>query len=272
MSMFSRLFMLLGMVLTSACQAPLTQLQALSQAHGHRVEIQPTQPFPLALSVPTRPPTASRLRIYLEGDGRAWATSTQPSLDPSPRNLLLARLALQDPQPSLYLARPCQFVSAPGCRAAVWTDQRFGTAVLDSLDQALSGIKQRYGNRDFELIGYSGGGALVLLLAARRDDIAQVQTLAGNLSPRYWAQTLDLSPLTGSLEPLDYRQQLRNLPQRHFLGLQDRSVPASLFEHYRTTLGNAPCVQSVRLPDVNHAEGWAQAWTHWRDQPLGCAP
>uniref|UniRef100_A0A1I8AEA9 VWFA domain-containing protein n=1 Tax=Steinernema glaseri TaxID=37863 RepID=A0A1I8AEA9_9BILA len=40
----------------------------------------------------------------------------------------------------------------------MWTDQRFGKAVLDSLDQALSGIKQRYGNQEFELIGYSGGG------------------------------------------------------------------------------------------------------------------
>lgn len=270
--MYSRLFTLLALLLASGCQAPLTQLQTLSQAHGHRVEIQPTQPFPLALSVPLKAPGALRLRVYLEGDGRAWATSSQPSLDPSPRNLLLARLALEDPQPSLYLARPCQFVSAPGCRAAMWTDQRFGKAVLDSLDQALSGIKQRYGNQEFELIGYSGGGALALLLAARRSDVTQVQTLAGNLSPRYWAQTLQLTPLAGSLEPLDYRQRLRDLPQRHLLGLQDRSVPASLFEHYRVELGSTRCLQQVALPGVSHAEGWTQAWAQWRDQPLRCKP
>ena len=272
MPMFSRLPLLLGLVLVGGCQAPLTQLQTLSQAHDHRVEIQPTQPFPLALSVPSHAPAGKRLRVYLEGDGHAWATSSQPSLDPSPRNLLLARLALQDPRPSLYLARPCQFVSAPGCRAALWTDQRFGKAVLDSLDQALSRIRQRYGNQEFELIGYSGGAALALLLAARRDDVALVQTLAGNLSPRQWARELQLTPLAGSLEPLDYRQQLRPVPQRHLLGLADRSVPASLYEHYRTALGSAPCVEVVRLPGVTHADGWAQAWAQWRDQPLGCAP
>lgn len=272
MSIFSRLLLLLGLGLGAGCQAPLTQLQALSQAHGHRVEIQPTQPFALALSVPLHVPASKRLRVYLEGDGHAWATASQPSLDPSPHNLLLARLALGDPQPSLYLARPCQFVTAPGCRAAVWTDQRFSQAVLDSLDQALSRIRQRYGNQQFELIGYSGGAALALLLAARRDDIALVQTLAGNLSPRQWARELQLTPLNGSLEPLDNRQQLRNVPQRHLVGLADRSVPASLFEHYRATLGPAPCLELVRLPGVSHAEGWAQAWAQWRDQPVGCAP
>lgn len=254
----------------SGCQSPQQALQELAARHAQRLEIIPSQPFPLALVSPLTRPVAPRLRIYLEGDGRAWATPTQPSLDPSPRQLLVARLALSDPTPSLYLARPCQFVDAPGCNTQLWTDQRFSAAVVTSLSQALDRIKLRYGNEDFELVGYSGGGALALLLAAQRSDIAGVQTLAGNLSPRQWATLLQLSPLSGSLDPLDYRVQLARLPQRHFVGSADRVVPPALLEYYRQALGNDRCVQSVHVAGASHAEGWDSAWRQGRDQPLGC--
>lgn len=267
-----RYLIALSLLLLAGCQAPLGQLQDLSGQNAHQVVTLPTRPFPLAMSVPSVPPSDARLRVYLEGDGHAWATPSQPSLDPSPRTLLMARLAVSDPQPSVYLARPCQFVSAPACTPNVWTEQRFGPAVLDSLDQALDLIRKRYGNRDFELIGYSGGAALALLLAAQRKDIAVVQTLAGNLSPRQWAQSLDLTPLHGSLEPLDRAERLRHVAQRHFIGFEDRTVPPILYQHYRRTLGPADCVEVIRLPGVDHANGWNEAWAQWRYKPLRCAP
>lgn len=256
--------------LLAGCQSPHVALQELANTHQQRLEILDTSPFSLLLGVPLVAPTSTRLRIYLEGDGRAWATPSQPSLDPSPRNLLVARLAFADPQPSLYLARPCQFVSAPGCQPLLWTDRRFSAEVLDSLDAALTRIKSIYGNQTFELIGYSGGGALALLLATRRDDVAQVQTLAGNLTPREWVQLQKLSELKGSLEPLDYRQHLTELPQRHFAGSADHIVPASLLRSYQDELGAAPCLESIELPGVSHNEGWERAWETWRAQALKC--
>ncbi|MCY1276700.1 hypothetical protein D9M68_165790 [compost metagenome] len=269
-----RAFFYLGLLAGSAlagCQSPLQRLETLGAAHARVIEIQPTQPFPLALAAPPQRAPAPRLRVYLEGDGHAWATARQPSTDPSPRQLLVAELAFGDPTPSVYLARPCQFVDAAGCTPALWTDRRFSAEVLASLDQALDRLKARYRNTDFELIGYSGGGALALLLASRRDDVAQVQTLAGNLSPRLWAQRLQLSPLRGSLEPLDQRARLARLPQRHLLGDADRIVPAELFDDYRAALGDATCLEHVRLPGVSHQQGWAQAWAAWRERPLDCA-
>jgi len=261
----------LASTLLAGCQAPIARLQQLSTQYAHQVETLSTAPFPLTSSLPLHPPAQQRLRIYLEGDGHAWATARQPSLDPSPQTLLMAQLALSDPKPSLYLARPCQFVSSPRCDTSVWTDRRFSEDVLQSLDHALDRFKQRYGNQDFELIGYSGGAALALLLAERRDDIAQVQTLAGNLSPKQWAQAMGLSPLRGSLDPLEHPQRLARLPQRHFLGLADTSVPSNLFDGYRNALGpSVTCVQSVSLPGVTHDRGWTQAWQQWRDQPLMC--
>ncbi|AYC34938.1 alpha/beta hydrolase [Pseudomonas cavernae] len=259
-------------LLLAGCQPPLQRLQQLSAAHAHRVEIYPTAPFPLALSLPQQAPAASHLRVYLEGEGHAWATASQPSLDPSPHQLLLAELALSDPQPSVYLARPCQFVSAPACRPALWTDRRFAAEVLASLDQALEQLKRRYGNPSFELIGYSGGGALALLLAARRDDVELVQTLAGNLTPTQWTQLLHLRLLQDAREPLSERARLAQIPQRHLAGAADPIVPPQLLELYRRQLGPANCLEIAVLPGVSHAEGWAQAWPQWRDRPLRCQP
>lgn len=254
------------------CQSPQQRLGELAGQHDQRLQTLDTKPFPLLLGAPAHVPVAARMRVYLEGDGHAWATRSQPSLDPSPRDLLVARLAFGDPAPSLYLTRPCQFVTAPGCTNSLWTNRRFSDEVLDSLDQALNLIKARYGNQTFELVGYSGGAALALLLTARRDDVASVQTLAGNLSPRYWVQVQHLSPLDGSLEPLDYRQRLAQVPQRHLTGAADTLVPAAVVQHYLDDLGAAPCVETASLAGVTHHTGWETAWAQWRQLPLKCSP
>ena len=264
------LFLLGSAAVLTGCTSPGARLEELARQQNHLLATLHTAQFDLRVALPNAPQPASRLRVYLEGDGRAWITPSQPSLDPTPRDPLLARLAMQDPQPSIYLARPCQYLSSPACATRYWTGARFSNEVLGSLNQALDQLKQRYGNRDFELIGYSGGGALALLLAARRHDIAQVQSLAGNLSPRRWAALLDLAPLQGSLEPLDFDERLSALPQRHLVGTEDRVVPPSLLDEYAARLGPADCLELQRLAGVDHHAGWLERWPHWRDRPIEC--
>ncbi|WP_407732968.1 alpha/beta hydrolase [Pseudomonas citronellolis] len=261
---------LLLSALLASCQSPREALQQLADAHVRQLEILPGQPFPLVMLAPQDTTKASRLRVYLEGDGHAWATATQPSLDPSPRNLLVARLAVDDPTPNAYLARPCQFVMAPACEPDLWTAQRFSQEVVTRLSQALDQLKQRYGNREFELVGYSGGAALALLLAAQRDDVAQVQTLAGNLSPRLWAQMKEFSPLNGSLDPLDYQDRLAAIPQRHLVGGRDEILPAVLAKKYLARLRPPTCSQLVIFPTANHAQGWEVSWRQWRARAPSC--
>ncbi|PWB31978.1 alpha/beta hydrolase [Pseudomonas sp. SDI] len=263
---------LLFSAVLSGCQSPQQALQALASSHGQHLEILTTHPFPLAMVATFTHAPPPRLRIYLEGDGRAWATATQPSIDPSPRQLMVTRLALNDPTPSLYLARPCQFVSVPTCTTDLWTHRRFSEEVIASFDQALDLLKARYHNQDFELVGYSGGAAVALLLASRRDDIAQVQTLAGNLSPREWARIQQLAPLRGSLEPLQYRQRLAMIPQRHLLGGNDRVIPVAVEAFYRHQLGPSACLETIVLPGVTHETGWDQAWLNWRGKSIQCRP
>lgn len=257
-------------LLLCACQAPREALDELANGHGHRLDVLGAGPFSLMLAVPRQTLHLPRLRIYIEGDGHAWATPTQPSLDPSPRKLLLAGLAVSDPTPSVYLARPCQFVTSPACDTALWTDRRFAPQVLASLNVALDALKTRYGNRDYELVGYSGGAALALLLAAQRNDVAQVQTLAGNLSPRLWVHAMQLAPLVGSLDPLDYTARLARVPQRHWVAADDHVVPPALAEIWRQALGPGACVELRIIPRASHDEGLGQPWQQGKDQAIEC--
>ena len=265
---FQALMALLIGALIAGCQSPRQALQQLADEHGRQLQILPGQPFALAALLPNHVPPAGRLRVYLEGDGHAWASATQPSLDLSPRKLLVLRLAIDDPTPNAYLARPCQFVTSPGCRTALWTDRRFSQEVVTSLSQALDLLKQRYGNQSFELVGYSGGAALALLLAAQRDDVTQVQTLAGNLSTRLWAHIQHLTPLAGSLDPLDYPRRLAGIPQRHFSGTLDEVVPTALAQAYRERLRSGVCNRVVVVEGVSHKAGWDRVWRLWRDRGL----
>lgn len=262
--------LVLSGALLGGCQSPQQALSELPSQYGHRLEVISAHPFPLLAGLPPAAPASPRLRVYVEGDGHAWATRSQPSLDPTPRKLLVARLAFDDPTPSVYLARPCQFVSAAGCHTGLWTNERFSRQVLASLGEALDALKQRYGNSEFELIGYSGGAALALLLAAHREDVAQVQTLAGNLSPHQWVESLRLTPLQGSLEPLDYAHRLAAIPQRHLVGDRDKVVPANLSLRYIHSLETAACVERVVLVGVSHDQGWEVKWRAWRGLALRC--
>ena len=250
-----------------ACQSPREALQQLAQEHGRQVEVLPGDAFPLLILAPQAAEKTTRLRVYLEGDGHAWSTATQPSLDPSPHTLLVPRLAVDDPTPNAYLARPCQFVMAAACQSALWTNRRFSQEVVTRLSQALDQLKQRYGNREFELVGYSGGAALALLLAAQRNDVTQVQTLAGNLSPRLWATMKGLSPLDGSLDPLDYRERLALLPQRHLIGEADLIIPSGLADRYQQAL-DSPLHEYIHVRGASHDKGWEATWSRWVKTPL----
>jgi poly(3-hydroxybutyrate) depolymerase len=162
----------------------------------------------------------------------------------------------------LYLARPCQYTEGEdrrGCSTADWTGARFSTRTVAALDDAVEQVKARVRAEKVALHGYSGGGGMAALLAARRHDVVFLATVAGNLDHRRWTSLHDDTPLDGSLNPADAAQATRAIPQVHVIGGRDEVVPASVLESWRQHLHGGKLTRIV-LPRAGHEGPWEDAW------------
>lgn len=214
------------------------------------------------------------VRVYVEGDGFAFVTPREPSRDPTPRNPVALRLAAADPWANvLYVARPCQFgmVGAdPACRTAAWTDARYGEPVVAAVDAAIDDVVRRSGAPSVELTGFSGGGTVAALVAARRPDVAALRTVAANLDHVVWTRHHGVTPLRGSLNAADVAPALADLAQVHFVGTADRVVPRAVVESFAARTGGAACVAIVAVPGAAHDEPWAALWATLLRERLPC--
>ncbi|MDR6610174.1 fermentation-respiration switch protein FrsA (DUF1100 family) [Pseudomonas synxantha] len=106
-------------------------------------------------------------------------------------------------------------------------------------------------------------------MAGQRDDVVSVQTLAGNIAVAAWAQMHGLTPLNGSLDPVNYANKLRTIPQRHLVGDWDTVVPQSVSSAYLSKLGSKQCVE-IAAVHANHQDGWPAAWADYSRRPTSC--
>ena len=221
-------------------------------------------PFVVTALVPANLSRADTLSVYIEGDGLAWLDAATPSFDPTPLDPLALQLALRQPSGvAAYLARPCQYVTSVDwriCQPKYWTSHRFAPEVIEASNQALDQLKQRFGARRLVLVGYSGGGAVAALLAARRSDIEQPITPSGNPDHHTWTTLEQLSPLSGSLNPADQWQQLLDVPQIHFVGGRDRSVANTVAEAYRARFPTDAQPMLRIIEDFDHHCCWVREW------------
>lgn len=225
--------------------------------------------FDIQAFVPAGLQRAPNLTVYLEGDGLAWLDRHTPSFAPTPVDPVGLHLAVADAGGrSVYLARPCQYTQGPafkGCHPRYWGGHRFAPEIIAAVDRAVDKLKDRYGASELVLVGYSGGGAVAVLLAARRSDVVGLVTVAGTLDTERWAQQQRVSPLQGSLNPRQVAPRLRHLPQWHFMGEKDSVVPVAVSSGFledasgpASGQARAPFVQVV--PGFDHGCCWAQAW------------
>ncbi len=215
------------------------------------------------------------IHVYIEGDGYAWVTRTRISPDPTPRKPIALELAAKDSAPNVvYLARPCQYTPRelnPACHEPYWTGMRFAEEVIRSMNLAVDQFVAEAKSSEVHLIGYSGGGSVAVLIAARRQDVKSLRTVAGNLDPTGLNAYHDVSQLDKrSLDPLAVAVQLRAIPQYHFLGMEDKVVPALVTENFVAKTAPNPCVNAVKVKGVDHKNGWVEAWPTLLAMPLDC--
>lgn len=215
--------------------------------------------WPVYTLIPAKP-VSDTLRIYMEGDGRAWLRSNRPSSNPTPVNRLVHHLMLKDTSPDIaYLAQPCQYVMNSHCNSTVWTFERYSKKVVETMNSVVSLIKKNGDYRKLELIGYSGGGSIALLLAANRDDVISVRTLAGNLAPHYLNRHHGVSRMPAATDPESFSRHLSDVPQSHFVGSRDNIVPVEVSLHYAQALAHQSCIH-ILLVEADHLIGWIKRW------------
>lgn len=220
--------------------------------------------------------TEAPLVVYLEGDGMAWFSRHHPSDNPTPRDPLALRLATIDQSENvLYLARPCQYIAwqdtTSPCDVEYWTQKRFAPEVINATNEAIDEVMQQYQLQDgVHLVGYSGGGAVAALVAKMRGDVLSLRTIAGYLDHVALNKERGVSPLTGSLDPMEEIQALRKLPQIHYSGSRDTVIPTWVAENFTKAQKNPYCADLI-VEDTSHHSGWENVWKQaWKQVPLIC--
>jgi dienelactone hydrolase len=111
--------------------------------------------------------------------------------------------------------------------------------------------------RVVNLAGFSGGGTLATLMAARMGDVCALITFASPLDIDEWAESRGYSPLAGSGNPAQLPPLPNGLRQLHLRGEHDQVVlPGNGGEFRRRN----PAALFRVIPNVNHGLAWVAIW------------
>jgi dienelactone hydrolase len=265
------LIFLSGCVTAPTLDSRLQHADSLTTAAGWQKINLPTSGFTLVSYLPRERQQQDLLTIYIEGDGLAWITRSTPSSNPTPKQPTGLELALHHPNNAVaYLARPCQYVVIDGqnsCSRADWTSGRFSEEVVRSSSEAIDTLKALYGSKSLRLVGYSGGGAIAVLVASRRSDVKQLVTVAGNLDHQAWTTKHRVTPLSDSLNPADAWQSVAQIAQLHLVGEKDFIVSREIAESYQSKfpVQQKPVIRII--PNMKHGCCWTEKWPElYREQ------
>ena len=261
----------------SSVSERVEKAETLSMEHGFQKSVIKTKAFLLTTYIRFQQ-EGLPVSIYIEGDGYAYAGRHRVSSNPTPKNPMGLKLALVDTTPNVvYIARPCQYIQLkddPNCHQDYWTTKRYSTEVMDATNEAINTLKNKLGFKQIRLIGYSGGGTVAAILATKRNDVIDLRTVAGNLDIDAFVRVHEVTPLTGSLNPIDFANTLVNIPQVHFVGEKDDIITETISNSYLDKLmeydPNLRCVQVQRISGVSHTKGWETMWQRYADEVVEC--
>ena len=248
----------------------------IASRHGFQKHLIRTEPFILTsyqrFEMPNEP-----LVVYIEGDGRSVTAAQQISSNPTPRHPMALKLAVlhTTARNVAYLARPCQytpFYLDNACHPEIWSHARFSEKVIHSMNKAIDKLKTKANATEVHLVGFSGGGGVATLIAARRNDVATLRTVAGDLDHATLSLYHRTPPLQNSLNPRSVVLQLTALPQYHFSGEKDLTVPPFVSEDFTNDLKSlgSHCAKRMILPDTSHHKGWEENWQELLRIPVDC--
>lgn len=213
------------------------------------------------------------LNVYIEGDGLSWINKYRLSSNPTPTEPLVLELATYDPNENiLYIARPCQYIDLnleTHCNAKYWSKSRFSEEVISSIEQVINHYRSNC-NQKVNIIGYSGGGNIAAIIAARNKYVISLRTIAGNLDHVTLHHYHNVTQLNDSLNAIDFTKNLKYCPQLHLIGVNDIIVPEIIVGKFAKKINNPACISIIKLAHVDHYRGWSKIWSNIIKQPLNC--
>jgi dienelactone hydrolase len=208
--------------------------------------------------------------FYIEGDGAAFSGRYKVSHNPTPRRQMFINLAAMDDRPNIvYIARPCQYTPMelnPKCKMQYWTDKRMSDDSVQAINDVINKINNQH---KFSLIGFSGGGGIAVLVAARNYMVKDITTIAANLDHVAFTTLHNVTPMIGSLNPIEYTEQVKNIPQLHISGGKDTVIPPFIADKF-VQKASSNCVKQKIYEDISHTHGWKRIWEYVYTRPVRC--
>lgn len=260
----------MGCAIMPVCMDRSSKAQAIADEAGFSKEYIKAGDFTLMTYQRFNKPSDT-ISIYIEGDGRSWETRHELSRDPTPSNPVALKLAALDISDNVaYIARPGQYPLSgiPDCDSKYWSSSRFAPEVVASMSQAIDILKEKAGVKYVQLLGYSGGGAIAVLVTAKRHDVRALRTVAGNLNSKAFCNYHHVDQLDGSMDPMDAAQDVARIPQLHFVGLKDKIVPLAIAESFVQAQGDKDDRRISVVDGVTHNDGWTKRWRELLAVPL----
>jgi len=242
--------------LAACVSSPAVKYQQRSQTYGFSEKTISTDLFDHSVFSNQKVRPGSALHVYIEGDGQPFIHQRYINKDPTSVTALGLTLMHVDPNPSLLVGRPCYHGrQARNCQNNKWwTSHRYSKQVISSMAVAIN--KANTKRQDIVLIGYSGGGALAMLLASRLTNLKKIITINGNLDIDAWTRSHAYTPLTGSLNPIDFLEQASSWPQAHLIGDLDKNIPHSVWQRKVESLNS----KIISFANFNHTCCWKSVW------------
>ena len=260
--LISIMLALTGSLILSGCVgSPAATFDKKAKHLGFLKSTISTQLFELAVFV-NRPisqiQSATKLHIYLGGDGTPWISSKHKSVDPTPRKQTALNLMAIDTNPAIYVGRPCYHAAkkSQNCNSKWWTSNRYSGEVIEALKIAI--LQLSNDQQKLTIIGFSGGGTLAMLVAPHLSNIARVITISSNLDIQHWTQRHAFTPLTGSINPAEEPNLPASILTLHLLGAADTNIDA---KHIHKQFKNRNNTKVMIYPSYNHHCCWQEIWT-----------
>lgn len=258
-----RFIVVFSLILT-ACASQLNLAQQLQTANAKAIRLVDIPSHGFVIRTYQRLlDNSAPINVYIEGDGFAYINKSQASIDPTPKQPIGLILTLADNAPNVvYMARPCQYTlkESRACQVSDWTDKRFSEEMITVMNDALNRVKSADSSQRIVLTGYSGGAAIAVLIAARRSDIVSLRTVAGNLNHNAVNQLHHVSLMPQSLNAIDVANQIRLIPQVHFVGERDKIIPTFIAQQFAQQVG--ACANVIIVKEATHIDGWQEQWPH----------